>query len=97
MILTPSTSETELTCFQQNTCLKRVSSTCVESRGDDFWEENKSNTQSIPMIKKYSDRQMLYKEVLSQTGKISDHHDEWIYVIEFSFHLNLKCCLYIFG
>lgn len=33
------------------------------------------------MVKKYCDGQMLYKEVLSQTGKMSEHLDDWIYVV----------------
>lgn len=33
------------------------------------------------MVKKSCDGQMLYKEVLSQTGKMSEHLDGWIYVV----------------
>jgi len=65
IILFLSTSEMQLTYFQQNTGLKMTLSICAESRGDEFQKKSKSNTQSSPMVKKCSDRQMVYKEVLS--------------------------------
>lgn len=34
-----------------------------------------------PMVKRCSHGQTLYKEVLFQTGKMSDHPDDWIYVV----------------
>lgn len=54
-----------------------------------------SNTQSSPMTKKYSDRKMPQEEVLSPAGVMPDRLDDWSYVAQLSFSLNLKCCLHI--